>query len=90
MIAKTEQATDREKAHYYAWGHGYLIDERNDLRELVTNLPVVLGGGVDLVSRYLVEQERDDQLKERDSSAGRSDKDSIEVQDQQIDDVTPD
>ena len=56
----------------------------------MTNSPVVLGGGVDLVSRYIVERERDDQLKERNSSTGRSDKDSIEVPDQQIDGVTPD
>lgn len=90
MIAKTELATGREEARYYAWGHGYLVDEQSDLQELVTNMPVVLGGGVDLVSRYFVERERDDQLKERGSSAGRSNRGSIKMQDQQIDGASPD
>lgn len=58
VIAKTKQSDDDGSEKLYAWGQGFLLDDQ-ECQELVTNRPVILGGGLELTSKYVIEQEQE-------------------------------
>ena len=78
VVARIDKADSQQTDQYYAWGHGYLVHDPSHSPEQVTREPVVLGGGVELVSRFLIEPEQDDHLDVSESSASGSKKDLIE------------